>query len=185
MQLDEQIEKSKTAYEFCKNELKSENPTIFDITKERIIRAAAKIANDKNLDLGFKIYELTPSIKASESNLLQQFLSDEHKSALLETFRLQNGVEFSVPNEKVILQGAKNYECVRVDDRLFLLNGGFKSEHLRALLEKIDTDEDFVIKEVIYLNNAFESARIRELEEGLKSYSNKKGLKIDTNARCL
>lgn len=46
VQLDEAIDKSKskTAYEFCKNELGSENPTIFDITKERIKRASTKIA---------------------------------------------------------------------------------------------------------------------------------------------
>ncbi|GAD18502.1 site-specific DNA-methyltransferase [Helicobacter fennelliae] len=44
VQLDEVIDKSKskTAYEFCKNELGSENPTIFDITKERINAQAQK-----------------------------------------------------------------------------------------------------------------------------------------------
>ena len=46
VQLDEKIDekKSKTAYDFCKNELKSDNPTIFDITKERILRAAQSLS---------------------------------------------------------------------------------------------------------------------------------------------
>ena len=46
VQLDEKIDekKSKTAYDFCKNELKSKNPTIFDITKERILRAAQSLS---------------------------------------------------------------------------------------------------------------------------------------------
>ncbi|TQR59631.1 hypothetical protein DMC01_06880 [Campylobacter troglodytis] len=183
VQLDEKIDekKSKTAFDFCKNELKSENPTIFDITKERIIRAGAKIASlNSSQDLGFKIYELTPSIKAQDANLYN-FLNQEHKNALLETFRLDLGIALHIPNETVNLD---DYEAIRVNERLFLLDTGFKTKHLKCLIEKIDK-ENFIIKEVIYLNNAFESARIRELEEGLRSYSNKKGIKISLNARFL
>lgn len=46
VQLDEKIDErnSKVAYDFCKNELKSKNPTIFDITKERILRAARNLS---------------------------------------------------------------------------------------------------------------------------------------------
>jgi len=49
VQIPEPIDpkKNKVAYEFVKNELKKENPTIYDITKERLIRAAKKIINDK------------------------------------------------------------------------------------------------------------------------------------------
>ena len=48
VQLPEPIDpkKSKTAYDFVKNELGVENPTIFDITKERLIRAAKKIKEE-------------------------------------------------------------------------------------------------------------------------------------------
>jgi len=50
VQLDEKIDKksNKTAFDFVKNELKIENPTIFDITKERLIRAAQKIKTESN-----------------------------------------------------------------------------------------------------------------------------------------
>lgn len=63
VQLDEVIDKSKskTAYEFCKNELKSENPVISDITIERVKRAAQKIiqsSKDNDLNLGFKVFTL-------------------------------------------------------------------------------------------------------------------------------
>ena len=40
---------NKTAYEFVKNELKIETPTIFEITKERLIRASKKII-EQNID---------------------------------------------------------------------------------------------------------------------------------------
>ena len=47
VQIDEPINesKNKVAYDFCKNELKSKNPAISDITIERVKRASAKIAN--------------------------------------------------------------------------------------------------------------------------------------------
>jgi len=48
VQLPEPIDskKNKTAYDFVKNELGVENPTIFEITKERLIRAAKKIKEE-------------------------------------------------------------------------------------------------------------------------------------------
>ena len=95
VQLDEVIDKSKskTAYEFCKNELGSENPTIFDITKERIKRASAKIAQNSNLDLGFKIYELRENDFDSQNGAL---FKEVDKNALLESFRLQDSTPLSV-----------------------------------------------------------------------------------------
>ncbi|MBD3843965.1 MAG: site-specific DNA-methyltransferase, partial [Campylobacterales bacterium] len=64
VQIPEKIDpkKNKTAYDFVKNELKAE-PTIFEITKERLIRASSKIKNENpnyKGDLGFKIFETTP-----------------------------------------------------------------------------------------------------------------------------
>lgn len=62
VQLDEKIDenKSKIAYDFCKNELGSENPVISDITIERVKRVSEKISNE-NLDLGFKVYKIGDS----------------------------------------------------------------------------------------------------------------------------
>lgn len=218
VQLDEVIDKSKskTAYEFCKNELGSENPTIFDITKERIKRASAKISNchtersevsqnsnnrdsslrashsaqnDKVLDslittqpkndkdLGFKIYELRENDFDSQNGAL---FKEVDKNALLESFRLQDSTPLSVENQTIDLGG---YKAIRAGEKLYLLNSGFEMKHLQKLISLIDAQKDFVIKEISYLNDAFESARIREIEEGIKSYSNKKGLKILVRAR--
>ena len=60
VQLDEAIDEkaNKVAYDFCKN-LGSENPTIADITIERVKRAGEKIreANkDSTIDTGFKVF---------------------------------------------------------------------------------------------------------------------------------
>lgn len=179
VQLDEAISKSKskTAYDFCKNELGSENPTIFDITKERIKRASTKIAQNSNLDLGFKIYELRENDFDSQNGAL---FKEVDKNALLESFRLQDSTPLSVENQTIDLGG---YKAIRASEKLYLLNSGFEMKHLQKLISLIDAQKDFVIKEISYLNDAFESARIREIEEGIKSYSNKKELKILVRAR--
>ncbi len=61
VQIDEEIKEDKSAYDFCKNVLKSTKPIISDITIERVKRAAQKIiesSKDSDLDLGFKVYTL-------------------------------------------------------------------------------------------------------------------------------
>ncbi len=61
VQIDEEIKEDKSAYDFCKKELKSAKPIISDITIERVKRAAQKIiqsSKDSGLDLGFKVYTL-------------------------------------------------------------------------------------------------------------------------------
>ncbi len=61
VQIDEEIKEDKSAYDFCKNVLKSAKPVISDITIERVKRAAQKIiqsSKDSGLDCGFKVYTL-------------------------------------------------------------------------------------------------------------------------------
>ncbi|WRC89123.1 site-specific DNA-methyltransferase [Helicobacter pylori] len=61
VQIDEEIKEDKSAYDFCKNVLKSAKPVISDITIERVKRAASKIiqsSKDSDLNCGFKVYTL-------------------------------------------------------------------------------------------------------------------------------
>ncbi|WQS98757.1 site-specific DNA-methyltransferase [Helicobacter pylori] len=71
VQLDEKIEKNKSAYDFCLNTLKSTSPSIFDITEERIKRAGAKIKEAcPNLDVGFRAFEIIDDeTHANDKNL--------------------------------------------------------------------------------------------------------------------
>ncbi|WRD16408.1 site-specific DNA-methyltransferase [Helicobacter pylori] len=65
-QIDEEIKEDKSAYDFCKNVLKSAKPVISDITIERVKRAAQKIiesSKDSGLDLGFKVYTLEDKVQ--------------------------------------------------------------------------------------------------------------------------
>ncbi len=68
VQLPEPIDpkKNKTAYNFVKNELGVDEPTIFEITKERLIHAAKKI---KDETINTKISEKQKEIKELETQL--------------------------------------------------------------------------------------------------------------------
>ena len=57
---------NKTAYDFVKNDLKVDEPTIFDITKERLLRASKKIQEET---LKIKILEKQKEIKDLEGQL--------------------------------------------------------------------------------------------------------------------
>jgi adenine-specific DNA-methyltransferase len=71
VQLPEAIDpkKSKVAYDFVKDELKTE-PTIFEITKERLLRAAKKInagLDEKNAKFELKIIKLKSELQTEET----------------------------------------------------------------------------------------------------------------------
>lgn len=78
VQLDEKIEKNKSAYDFCLNTLKSPSPSIFDITEERIKRAGAKIKEAcAHLDVGFRAFEIIDDeTHANDKNLSQAHQKD-------------------------------------------------------------------------------------------------------------
>jgi len=226
VQLPEPIDtkKNKTAYDFVKHELKAE-PTIFEITKERLIRAAKKIKTetiDKKIaekqkeinelkgkldlenkgenikqlnqeikaleqqDLGFKIFETTPiwedyNFEAEQFDPSQTLfdvgkLTEDDIKALLITWKTYDGIPLTKDLEYVDLGG---YNAYYSNGKLYLMHKDFKTNHLKNLLEKIDTDKSFEPRSIIAFGYHFESARLRELAENIKSYSNKKHIDID------
>ncbi len=197
VQLPEPIDpkKNKTAYEFLKNELKVEEPTIFEITKERLIRASKKIKEEiskdltkdlSNLDLGFKIFETMPiwedyDFEADEFDAtLELFdesrLTKDDIKALLITWKTYDGVALTKSLKEVDLGG---YTAFYVSEKLYLINKGFKTDNLKTLLEKIDQDKEFNPTSIIAFGYHFESKNLREIAENIKSFSNKKSMDID------
>lgn len=192
IQLPEEIDpkKSKASYDFVKNKLKIESPTIFDITKERLIRSVNKIRKEKpqlkDIDLGFKIFETIPIWEdygiVSEELTKQTKLFDESKlteddtKALLTTWKTYDGSDLTEHYEEIDLDGYTSYYA---NKKLYLMNKGFTTKNLKALLEKIDSDKNFEPKTVIGFGYHFESKVLREMSENIKSYKNKKSLDID------
>ncbi len=227
VQLPEKIDpkKNKIAYDFVKEELKIEEPTIFEINKERLIRASKKIKEEtintkitekqkeikelegkldlenkdekikqlkseikalKNQDLGFKVFETMPiwedyNFEADELDT-QTKLFDESKlteddiKALLVTWKTYDGIALTNNLQEIDLG---NYTAYYTSDKLYLTNKGFKTENLKALLEKIDFDKKFNPTSIIAFGYHFKSKNLREISENIKSYANKKNIDID------
>ena len=183
---------NKTAYDFVKNELKVETPTIFEITKERLIRASKKTQEDNknkdlsNQDLGFKVFETMPIWEdynfESEELEKQTSLFDESKltkediKALLVTWKTYDGISLTEALQETDLNGYTGYYS---NENLYLMDKGFTTENLKALLEKTDSDKSFNPTTVIAFGYHFESKNLREISENIKSYANKKSIDID------
>jgi len=200
IQLPELIDpkNNKTAYDFVQHELKVETPTIFDITKERLIRASKKIQEENgalsdaerkdlsNQDLGFKAFETMPiwedynfeSVELEKQTSLfdESKLTKEDIKALLVTWKTYDGVPLTTSIQEIDLNG---YTAHYSNEKLYLMDKGFSTNHLKALLEKIDSDKSFNPTTIIAFGYHFESKSLRELSENMKSYGNKKSIDID------
>ena len=161
VQIDEEIkeDKSKSAYDFCKKELKSENPVISDITIERVKRAAQKIiqsSKDNDLNLGFKVFNLQD--KAQITNTQNQITLFNHSNltpfdkAL--NLALQSGKTLSNALEIIIKD--KLYKC---EDAYFCVELG---EDVLEYLDKtqnemifLDGYEDIDLQAFLNLNASF------------------------------
>ena len=229
VQLPEEIgpKDNKTAYDFVKNELKVENPTIYDITKERIIRSAKKITNDKEneikeiqnkiikinskekqtkkdkeklielenlleqkkvelknilqLDLGFKEFETIPLPEENLQNIEELTESDlfkeiTDKNAILTTWKVFDGIKLHKQLIEIDFNGYKGYY---LENNLYLIDAGFTLDNLAAILEKIDTDKNFIPSKIVINGYVFDSKTQREIYESINNYNKKDLDKIE------
>lgn len=182
----------KTAKEGSKEAFKAGYETIFDITKARITNAASKISRENEGyqgDLGFQVYETTNDFRpkidddfevANESLFDDMVLSDEQYQALLTTWMLYDNNHLTQQIEDIDLQG---YKAHLVDKGLYLINSDFRTENLKQLLDKLDTDKSFAPNRIIVNGYNFDTAMQMELNEAIKSYQNKKSISINIIVR--
>lgn len=203
VQLPELIDKkkNKTAYEavlsfpsfVSRNSSLPTEPTIFDITKERLLRAAAKLKAEKNdlfntkaVDLGFQIYEtfpiwddyefeakdFTPSLTLFDETKL----TEADLRALLLTWKTYDGIPLTESLAPVDLAGYEGYYGF---DKLYLIHRGFTTESLKVLFEMMDNTPDFNPTTIVVFGYHFESAHLRQIAENVKAYANKKSISTD------
>lgn len=176
VQLDEPIDekKSKIAYDFVKNELNCK-PTIYAITKERLIRAAKKIKQDypnaTNLDFSeFKIVykdelELEKIEKLDLSlgdNLFAPFNNDK-TNEILTSYKLADGIALDMEFKIININDYKAYYCNKL---LYLVFPHFKSENIKTLMQKLQ-DSELICERVILYNASFTSSEHKSLKEAL------------------
>ncbi|MCF2052470.1 site-specific DNA-methyltransferase, partial [Escherichia coli] len=179
IQKDEVINKTKNAYSLGYR-------SIFEITKKRIQEVFKKstTTSDNAAKIGFKVIHTIDDFRAKvESELTltnhtffdDAVLTPEQYDALLTTWCVYDGSLLTTPIEDVDLSGYTAHFC---NGRLYLIAPNFTSEALKALLQKLDSDEDFAPNKVVFYGCNFESAKQRELNEALKSYANKKSIEL-------
>lgn len=131
VQIDEPIneDKSKVAYDFCKNELKSANPTISNITIERVKRAAKKI----NANTCFNVFTLEnkPKLISDETSLNLEINAD--LSALDKAINLALSAGKTLSQTLQVVIEGKLYKC---EDSYFCIE--CDKEVLEALAKTSD-----------------------------------------------
>ena len=162
VQIDEEIkeDKSKSAYDFCKKELKSENPVISDITIERVKRAAQKIiqsSKDNDLNLGFKVFTLEdkPEIIIDKDKNLK--LINRRKLSVIDKVVNMFLISGKTLDKKIenIFDG-KLYKC---EDSFYLIS--FNKEILKYLIKTqneyifIDAYGDIELEDFLNLDAGF------------------------------
>lgn len=167
-------------------------PTIFDITKARIEKAAAKIRvehPDYTGDSGFKIFQTADNFRQhpdkdfspEQPDLpLNDELSEEQLQTLLTTWTLYDGAALTTPVEPVRLGAYMAYLC---EKRLYLMNAGFTSADLLAFIRKLDDDADFNPNRVIVFGSNMASAMQHELDQAVRGYANKKEIELNVVIR--
>ncbi|MDO4896233.1 MAG: site-specific DNA-methyltransferase [Moraxella sp.] len=169
--------------------------TIFEITKERIIRSAQKIQSenpDYTGDLGFKIFETVDNFLAIDDNeinpqtalpdLFSHTFSDDEYHTLLTTWRVYDGHVLTDKAQSINLADYTAYLC---DKTLYIIYLDFDSVHIKALLDKLDNDKSFLIERIVLFGLSVDSAKQKELAQALTTYNNKKNLNIHLVVRVL
>jgi len=183
----------KAAYEFVKKELKKNEPTIFDITKFRIEKAAAKIKlHNPNYqgDLGFKIFETIPLFDGyldEMENLddgLELYdgskLNETELGYLLTTWKTYDGIALTEDLHPIKFA---DYQAYTYEKNVYFMEKNFTSEALSAFIKALDEDPTFQPSKLILFGYNFQSKFLRETAEGLKSYKNKKSIELDVVVR--
>lgn len=186
VQLDEKTDKKSEAY-------KSGYKSIFDLTRDRLSRAAEKICTDYpeyTGDLGFKVFETLP-IWDGYRQELNEFdpqatlfdesrLSEQDITSLLITWKTYDGIALTEDLEEVDLGG---YTAYYGAERLYLMHRGFSTKHIVTLLQRIDEVEDFAPKSIVVFGYMFETKHLREISESVKNFANKKHIDIEVITR--
>ncbi|WP_100958013.1 site-specific DNA-methyltransferase [Helicobacter pylori] len=159
VQIDEEIKEDESAYDFCKNVLKSAKPIISDITIERVKRAAQKIigsSKDSGLNLGFKVYTLQDKAQIAndkeEITLFNRSDLTPFDKAL--NLALQCGKTLNQPLEIIIKD--KLYKC---EDAYFCIVCDEETQEYLAKSENerifLDGYEEIDLQAFLNLNASF------------------------------
>jgi adenine-specific DNA-methyltransferase len=165
--------------------------TIFEITRERVKRAAVKIKEehpDATCDFGFKEFKTIPANEGQfkgyldDAATMQDYvpfngmaLDDDGIEALLTTWAAYDGLPLHEMLQEVDLGG---YTAYMGGDKLYFVNRGLGIEHITAMLTRIDDDAIFTPRKIVVFHYMFNDKQLREFSEAVNA-PNRKHLQLD------
>lgn len=190
VQLDERTDPKKDAY-------KAGYKTIFEITKDRIIKAGEKLVQDypdTDVEYGFKIFKTCDNFLPSSSYRdLKQLTLDQvdipstttgfDEGQLQDILTTWKGLDKILLSENLNAISLGNYLAYGLGHVLYLVNKGFNTEALKILIQKLDDEHEFQVSKLVILGHHFDSKFQREIDEAMKSYNNKKSIPVDVVVR--
>ena len=149
--------------------------TIDQISRERIIRAAAKIG-DKS---GFKHFRLTTPEDENSLLKMEEFdpnanvafpedmttSFDGGEEAILQTWLIDDGFEFNQKPEVVEFDG---YKAHFIENRLYLIATGWSSDATRELLNRIGKNK-LAVQTIVIFPYSFSFNELNELKTNLRT----------------
>jgi adenine-specific DNA-methyltransferase len=184
VQLDEPTDKKSEAH-------KAGYKTIFEITRERVIRAATKIKSDypnAKCDFGFKEFKTIPANKGpfkgylDDAATIQDYVSfngmaldDDAIYALLTTWQAFDGIPLHELLKEIDLNGYTGYMG---RDIIYFVNRGLEIKHITSLLNLIDEDENFTPRKIVVFHYRFNDKQLREFSEAVNA-PNRKHLQLE------
>jgi site-specific DNA-methyltransferase (adenine-specific) len=168
VQLPEKVSKNSEAE-------KAGYKTIDQISRERIIRAAAKIGDNS----GFKHFRLTTpndenallKLEEFDPNAIVAFPEDMTttfeggEKAILQTWLIDDGFEFNQTPKIVEFAG---YQAHYIEQRLYLISTGWSSEATRELLNAIGKNK-LAVQSIVIFPYSFAFNELNELKINLRT----------------
>lgn len=186
VQLDESTDPKKEAH-------KVGYKTIYEITKERIKRAAKKIKNDKpeaKCDFGSKQFETIPvfehyldepeELTANLELFDAAKLTQQDRHNLMLTWQLRDGITLT---ETLIPLELAGYVVYQGKDILYFIEPELSTPVIATLLEQLDTNPNFMPRRLVVLGYLLDSKTQREMTEAVKHYNNRKGIELTLDIR--
>lgn len=169
--------------------------TIFEVTRERIIRSAKKVQDehpDATCDLGFKEFK---TILANEgpfkhylddADAMEDYvpfdgmaLDDEALNALLTTWKVYDGLPLHQDLFPIDLGG---YTAHLGEHILYFVDKSLELKHITELLRRIDEEDSFAPRKLVVFHHVFGDKILREFSEAVNA-PNRKHLELTFEQR--
>ena len=163
VQLPEPInpKKNKVAYDFVKDELGEEEPTIFHITKERLVRAKDRIKRDKEEEIE-KVSKIIEEIQAKKK------LTKKYREKLQKLQDKLTELERQLERIRELDLGFKVFETIDMPEDMLM-----RAERLTKDLFPQDTYDDSLVEALLTTWKVYDGIPLEEelREESIGNYT--------------